>query len=76
MSLQSEYLMSSELEFGFKEHSSTIMCSTLLVETVEYYESNNFKFLISLYMYIYIVLRIVCVFSPNLFALATPYLNV
>ena len=41
MSLQSEYLMTSELQFGFKEHSSTIMCSTLLVETVEYYVSNN-----------------------------------
>ena len=38
MSLQSEYLMTSELQFGFKEHSSTIMCSTLLVE---YYVSNN-----------------------------------
>ena len=32
MSLQSEYLMTSELQFGFREHSSTIMCSTLLVE--------------------------------------------
>ena len=41
MSLQSEYLMTSELQFGFKEHSSTIMCSTLLIETVEYYVSNN-----------------------------------
>ena len=40
MSLQSAYLMTSELQFGFKEHSSTIMCSTLLVETVEYYGSN------------------------------------
>ena len=34
MSLQSEYLMTSKLQFGFKEHSSNIMCSTLLVETV------------------------------------------
>ena len=33
--------MASELQFGFKEHSSTIICSTLLVETVEYYVSNN-----------------------------------
>ena len=40
MSLQSEYLMTSELQFGFKEHSSTILCSTLLVGTVEYYLSN------------------------------------
>ena len=41
MSQQSEYLMTFELQFGLKEHSSTIMCSTLLVETVEYYVSNN-----------------------------------
>ena len=41
MSLQSEYLMTSELQFGVKEHYSTIMCCTLLVETVEYYVSNN-----------------------------------
>ena len=41
MSLQSEYLMTLELQFGFKENSSTIMCSTLLVETVEYSVSNN-----------------------------------
>ena len=38
MSLQSEYLMTSELQFGFKEHFSTIMCSNLLVE---YYVFNN-----------------------------------
>ena len=42
MYLQSEYLMIPELQFGFKEHYSTIMCSILLVETVEYYVSNNF----------------------------------
>ena len=41
MCLQSEYLMTSELQFGFKEHFSTMMCSTFLVETVEYYVSNN-----------------------------------
>ena len=41
ISLQSDYLITSALQFGFKEHSSTIMCSTVLVETVEYYISNN-----------------------------------
>ena len=41
MSLQSEYLMTSKLQLGFKKHYSTIMCSTLRVETVEYYLSNN-----------------------------------
>ena len=34
-------LMTYELQFGFKEHSSTIMCYTLLVETIEYYVFNN-----------------------------------
>ena len=41
MPLQSEYLMTSELQCVFQEHYFTIMCSTLLVETVEYYVSNN-----------------------------------
>ena len=31
LSLQSEYLMTSEFQFGVKEHYYTIMCSTLLV---------------------------------------------
>ena len=30
MSLQSEYSMTTELQFGFKEHYSTIMCIYLL----------------------------------------------
>ena len=46
MSSQSEYLMTSELQFGFKEHSSNIMCSTLLVETVEYNNSSVYVILI------------------------------
>ena len=33
--------MTSELQFDFKEHYSTIMCTTLLVVTVKYYVSNN-----------------------------------
>ena len=41
MSLQSDYLMTSELQFGFKEHTSTILCIILFIETVEYYISNN-----------------------------------
>ena len=48
MSLQTDYLITSKLQFWFKEHYSTIMCSTLLVETVEYYVSNNF--------YVYVLL--------------------
>ena len=41
MSLESEYIMTSELQFSFKEHFSSIMCSTLPVETGEYYVFNN-----------------------------------
>ena len=40
--------MTSELQFGFKEHSSTIKCSTLLDEAVEYDVSNNY--------YVYVLL--------------------
>ena len=34
--------MTFKLQFGFNEQSSTIMCSILFAETVEYYLSNNF----------------------------------
>ena len=34
------YLMTSELQIGFIARSSTIMCSILLVETVQYYVSS------------------------------------
>ena len=29
------------IQFGFKENSSTIICTQLLIETIEYYNSNN-----------------------------------
>ncbi len=41
LATQSEYLKTSDMQFGFKQHSSTIMCSTVLIETVEYYINNN-----------------------------------
>jgi hypothetical protein len=34
-------LMSSELQFGFKAHRSTNMCTMILKETMAYYSSNN-----------------------------------
>ena len=37
----SDTLMSSELQFGFKTHSSTNMCSMLLKETIAYYNSHQ-----------------------------------
>ena len=34
-------LVTDDLQFGFKEHSSTSKCTQLLVETIEYYNINN-----------------------------------
>ena len=34
-------LITDDLQFGFKENSSTITCTQLLVETIEYYNINN-----------------------------------
>ena len=41
LSTESELLKTSDMQFGFKAHSSTVMCSTVLIETVEYYVSKN-----------------------------------
>ena len=38
---QSEQLNTSDMQFGFKPQSSTIMCSTILIETIEYYVFNH-----------------------------------
>ena len=34
-------LITDDLQFGFKENSSTIICTQLLIETIKYYNSNN-----------------------------------
>ena len=34
LSTESELLKTSDMQFGFKAHSSTVMCSTVLIETV------------------------------------------
>ena len=34
-------LITDDLPFGFKENSSTIISTQLLIETIEYYNSNN-----------------------------------
>ena len=36
-----ERLISSDLQFGFKQNSSTSMCSMVLKETISYYVKNN-----------------------------------
>ena len=33
--------ITDDLQFGFKENSSTIICTQFLIETIEYYNSNN-----------------------------------
>ena len=38
---QCESLMTDSLQFGFKEMSSIITCTSLLIETIEYYTSNS-----------------------------------
>ena len=38
---QHSSLITDDLQFGFKENSSTIICTQLLIETIEYYNSNN-----------------------------------
>ena len=35
-------LITDDLQFGVKENSSTIICTQLLIETIEYYNSNMF----------------------------------
>jgi len=37
----SDYLITSELQFGFKPHHSTNMCTLLLKETISYYTRND-----------------------------------
>ena len=37
---QSTQLKTSDYQFGFKKHSATVMCTTALTETIEYYVEN------------------------------------
>ena len=34
-------LETHNLQFGFKQHSSTVICTALLIETIEYYIEND-----------------------------------
>ena len=63
--------MTSELPLCFKEHYSTIMCSTILVEAVEYNVSNNYT--------VYVLLNDVLkafdrLYHPKLFELPETYI--
>ena len=40
---QSEALKTSNYQFGFKANSSTVLCSTMVNETVQYYTENGAK---------------------------------
>ena len=38
---QSHSLNTSEYQFGYKPNSSTVLCTTMLVGTVQYYDENG-----------------------------------
>ena len=38
---QSDSLGTSDYQFGFKSHPSTMLCSTMLIETIQYYDENG-----------------------------------
>ena len=38
---QAERLKTSDLQFGFKEKSSTTMCTFMALETIQYYNGND-----------------------------------
>ena len=38
---QAHSLITSDHQFGFKPNSSTVLCTTMLVETVQYYDENG-----------------------------------
>ena len=38
---QADSLATSDYQFGFKSHSSTMLCSTMLIETIQYYDENG-----------------------------------
>ena len=39
--LDTRLLITDELQFGFKKNASTVLCTSLLMETVEYYNDND-----------------------------------
>ena len=44
---QSDSLCTSDYQFGFKSHSSTMLCSTMLIKTIQYYdkmEDNHYMY--------------------------------
>ena len=38
---QADSLVTSDYQFGFKSHSSTMLCSTMLIETIQCYDENR-----------------------------------
>ena len=34
-------LATNDYQFGFNSHSSTMLCSTMLIETIQYYDENG-----------------------------------
>ena len=48
---QVDSLVTSDYQFGFKSHSSTMLCSTMLIETNQYYDENGRKAVYVLFFY-------------------------
>ena len=38
---QADSVATSYYQFGFKSHSSTMLCSIVLMETIQYYDGNG-----------------------------------
>ena len=47
---QANSLATSDYQFGFKSHSSTMLCSTMLIETIQYYDKNGRQVVYALFL--------------------------
>ena len=54
---QVDSLATTDYLFGFKSHSSTMLCSTMLIETIQYYDENGRQPL-----YVYRILYMIAIF--------------
>ena len=41
LNTQRDIFKTSEMQYGFKQNSSTVTCSSMVIETIEYYVSCN-----------------------------------
>ena len=48
---QADSLATSDYQFDFKYHSSTMLCSTIIIETIQYYDENGRQRLYVLFLH-------------------------